>query len=407
MPFEIVMPSLGQTTNEVEIIKWLKKEGGPVQQGEPLLEVMTDKANVEVESWASGVLRRILFGEGQKVPSGEVIAIVTAAGEEWSEAVEVAAPRAKAPAPLVERPQAVVKGRPGRVRASPLARKMAAEKGIDLATVTGTGPGGAVTKEDVLRIAAPTAPVAAVRPEEAPLGRLVPLTSMRRAIGRRMVESKTTIPHFYVGLEVDMSEAVKLRQTLNPQLERRGQAAISPTDILIAAAATTLIEFPQVNVRLEEEGIRWIDDVNIGLAVALEEGLIVPVIKRAHTKSLIQIAQERKDLVERARDNRLRADELMGGTFTISNMGVYGVDSFAAIINPPESAILALGRIADRAVAVEGQVVVRPMMTMVLSVDHRLLDGATAAAFLCRLKEIIEGPQALLITPPLGGGCVS
>ncbi|MFB0545391.1 MAG: dihydrolipoamide acetyltransferase family protein, partial [Anaerolineae bacterium] len=270
MPFEIVMPSLGQTTNEVEIIKWLKKEGEPVQQGEPLLEVMTDKANVEVESWASGVLRRILFGEGQKVPSGEVIAIVTAAGEEWSEAMEVAAPRAEAPAPLAERPQAVVKGRPGRVRASPLARKIAAEKGIDLATVTGTGPGGVVTKEDVLRIAAPTAPAAAVRPEEAPLGRLVPLTSMRRAIGRRMVESKTTIPHFYVGLEVDMSEAVKLRQTLNPQLERRGQAAISPTDILIAAAATTLIEFPQVNVRLEEEGIRWIDDVNIGLAVALE-----------------------------------------------------------------------------------------------------------------------------------------
>lgn len=396
MPFEIVMPRLGQITDEMEIIRWLKAEGEPVHRGEPLLEVLTDKATVEVESWADGVLRRISFKAGEKVASGTVIAIVTAPDEEWTPTEEETRFLSKS---LVSRGAKKPPTRKRkRVKASPLAKKLAAEKGIDLTTVTGSGPGGAITKEDVLKAAAVT--------EEAPPGRLLPLTAMRRAIGRRMVESKTTIPHFYVSLEVDMSEAVRLRQALNEALEKRGQPEIkiSPTDILIAAVAAALTEIPQVNARLEEEGIRLLEEINVGLAVSLAEGLIAPVIRAAHTKSLLQIARERAEMVARARAGRLRADELVEGSFTISNMGGYGVDSFAAIINPPQSAILAVGRIADRPAVVEGQIVIRPMMTMTLSIDHRLLDGALAATFLHRLKEIIERPQALLIDITRFGG---
>ncbi len=415
MPFEIIMPRLGQITDEVEIIRWLKAEGEAVYKGDPLLEVLTDKATVEVESWAAGVLRRTFFKAGEKVPCGQVIAIITAPDEEWTPPEEETRFLLKN---LVSRGAKKPPTRK-RVKASPLAKKLAAEKGVDLSALTGSGPGGAISKEDVLKAAA----VAEAVPAEAPAGRLLPLTSMRRAIGRRLVESKTTIPHFYVSLEADMSEAVKLRQALNEALEKRGQHTrirvtddtdspltgmgtsvkseteirISFSDILIAAVAAALTEFPQVNARLEEEGIRLLEEVNIGLAVSLEEGLMAPVIKAAHTKSVLQIARERKEVVARARAGRLRADELSEGSFTISNMGGYGVDSFAAIINPPQSAILAVGRIADRPLVVEGQIVVRPMMTMTLSTDHRLLDGALAATFLHRLKEIIERPQALLI----------
>ncbi len=422
MPFEIVMPRLGQITDEMEIIRWLKAEGEPIQRGEPLLEVLTDKATVEVEAWASGVLRRILFEAGEKVASGTMIAIITAPDEEWTP-LEMEEKVERKPVPASPPAKKPPTGK--RVKASPLAKKLAAEKGVDLTTLTGSGPGGAITKEDVLKAAVVAAEVSA----EVPPGRLLPLTSMRRAIGHRMVESKTTIPHFYLSLEVDMSEAVKLRQALNEALEKRGQhtrirvtddtdspltgmgtsvksetkicVSISPTDILIAAVAAALVEFPQVNARLEEEGLRLLEEVNVGLAVSIgqgmEAGLIAPVIKAAHTKSLLQIARERQEVTARARAGRLRADELAEGSFTISNMGSYGVDSFAAIINPPQSAILAVGRIADRPVVVEGQVAVRPTMTMTLSVDHRLLDGALAATFLHRLKEIIERPQALLI----------
>ncbi|MGQ9625343.1 MAG: dihydrolipoamide acetyltransferase family protein [Anaerolineae bacterium] len=391
MPFEITMPHMGQTTAELEIVRWLKKEGEYVKAGEPILEVMTDKARVEVESWAEGTVQSILFPEGEKVEAGTVIALI--AGPEEMAAPAAAESQAK-------------------LKVSPRARKLAAEHGIDLRTLKGSGTDGAIierdvlaaivppefkatpTKEDVLRAEKEEAITLVPSPTQP--GRLMPLTAMRRAIAERMVQSKQTIPHFYVYVDVDMSEVMRLRQALNPALVRKGRIELSPTDFLIRAVASALVEFPQVNVRWEE-GILWLEEINIGLAVALEEGLIVPVLRRVERKSLLEIAKMRKDLVERAHTGRLRAEELTDSTFTISNMGIYGIDGFLAIINPPESAILAVGQIAERATVADGQLAIRPMVTLTLSVDHRLLDGATAATFLHRIKEILESPETMLI----------
>jgi len=405
MVTEVVMPKLGETMDRGKIVRWLKREGERVERGEPILEIETDKATLEVESRSSGILRKILAQEGEVVPITKTIAYLGEEGEPLPlEAVSKAAPTVaevkEAEAKMEEAP----KVKPAvEVKASPLAKKIAEEKGVDLTLVTGTGPGGRITKEDVLSYLAskPAAP-AVPAPIPVPLApseefEIVPLSSMRRAIGKKMAYSKASIPHFYIGTEVDMTEAAKMRQSLIPTIESKTGVRLSFTHILIKAVAMALEEFPRINAVYDGENIKLSRDINIGIAVGLEEGLIVPVLKRANTVDLVRIASEADKLVARAREKRLREDEFVGGTFTISNLGAFDVDSFIAIINPPETAILAVGRIKEKPAVAGGNVTARSMMTVTLSADHRVLDGVTAAKFLQRVKALLETPHNLLL----------
>ncbi|RJS80151.1 2-oxo acid dehydrogenase subunit E2 [Candidatus Bathyarchaeota archaeon] len=403
MVVEVIMPKLGQTMEKGKIVKWLKKEGERVEKGEPLLEIETDKTTLEVEARGSGILRKILAREGEVVPVTKTIGYIAEEGEPLPEeaAPEATAPTPtptpKAEAPSVEKPKATV-----RIKASPLAKKIAKEKGVDLTQVTGTGPGGRITKEDVLRYlaskaaaVAPAPPMPVAKPAEEV--HVIPMTSMRKAIARKMVYSKTNIPHFYISTEVDMTEAVKMRQSLISTIEAKTGVRLSFTHMLVKAAAMALKEFPQINAVYDGENIKLLGDINIGIAVGLEDGLIVPVLKNADKMSLIQIASEASRLIASAREKRLREDEFVGGTFTISNLGAFDVDSFIAIINPPETAILAVGRIKEKPAVVDNKIEIRKMMTLTLSADHRVVDGVLAAKFLQRVKALLEAPYNLLL----------
>jgi pyruvate dehydrogenase E2 component (dihydrolipoamide acetyltransferase) len=400
MIVEIIMPKLGQTMEEGKIIKWLKKEGERVEKGEPLIEIETDKTILEVEARGSGVLRKILAGEDDVVPVTKTIGYIAEEGEAIPEEA-APIPAATIPAatavetPSIERP----KGKTVRIKASPLAKKMAEEKGIDLSRVIGTGPGGRITKDDVLTHLATKSvgvtPTLAPTPTEEP--KVIAMSSMRKAIAKKMVYSKTNIPHFYVSTEVDMTEAARMRQSLIPEVEAKTGDRLSFTHVLIESVAMALKEFPQINAIYDNENIKLVKNINIGIAVGLEEGLIVPVLKAADKMDLIQIASEASRLVSKAREKRLREDEFVGGTFTISNMGAFDVDSFIAIINPPETAILAVGRTKEKPAVVEGRIQVRKMMTITLSADHRIVDGVLAARFLQRIKAILEAPCNLLL----------
>jgi len=413
---EIVMPKLGETMEKGKIIRWLKKEGEKVNRGEPLLEVETDKATLEVEARASGTLRKILAQEGEVIPVTRTIAFIGEEYEALPEAVE-APPKPTPPAVKAEAAEAKVdeatKAEAAlRVKASPLARKIAAEKGVDLANVTGTGPGGRITQEDVLNYLTSKAAVPAVAKtivEAPPLQpappvialaegfEVIPMSSMRKAIAKRMTYSKTSIPHFYINTEVDMTEAVKMRQNLIPAIEAKAKVRLSFTHLLIKAVAIAIREFPRVNATYDGDNIKQLKEINIGIAVGLEEGLIVPVLKRPDQMDLAQIASQADRLVARAREKKLREDEFMGGTFTITNLGLFEVDTFTAIINPPEAAILAVGRIKEKPAVVNGQITVRNMMNLTLSADHRILDGVIAAQFLQRVKALLEAPCNLLL----------
>jgi len=405
MVTEIIMPKMGQTMEKGKIIKWLKKEGEEVQKGEPLLEIETDKTTIEVEARDSGIVR-ILAQEGEEVPIATTIGYILKEGESIPEEAPKPKPTAEAAKEAVlERPK-VEKAKPAamkRIKASPLARRIAEERGIDLTQVQGTGPGGRITKEDVLayleRMAgAPSAEEVSVEPA-LPEYEIVPMSSMRRAIARKMVESKTHVPHFYVSVQVDMTEAVKLRESLIPIFEAEKGVRLSFTHLFIKAVAMALEKYPQLNATVEDEEVRVWKDVNIGIAVSLEDGLIVPVLRGANKLDLFEIASQVSDLIARAREKRLKEDEFSGGTFTISNMGALDVESFIAIINIPEVAILATGRIADKPAVVDGQLAIRKMMTMTLSVDHRAVDGVTAAKFLQEIKKLLETPHLLLLRP--------
>jgi len=401
MVVEIIMPKLGQTMEKGTIVEWLKKEGDRVEKGEPILVIETDKATLEVEARGSGILRKILAREGEVVPVTKVIGYIAEEGEPLPETVAPAPtpPTPKSEATSMEKPKATM-----RIKASPLAKKIAKEKGVDLTQVTGTGPGGRITKEDVLRYLAskpvvapahPPLPTPTTKPAEE--FKVIPITSMRKAIARKMAYSKTNIPHFYISTEVDMTEAVKMRQSLIPTIEAKTGVRLSITHMLIRAVAMALKEFPQINAVYDEDNIKLLRDINIGIAVGLEDGLIVPVLKNADKMDLVQIASEASRLINSAREKKLREDEFVGGTFTISNLGALDVDSFIAIINPPETAILAVGKIKDKPVAVENRIEIRKMMTMTLSADHRVIDGVLAAKFLQRIKAILEAPYNLLL----------
>jgi pyruvate dehydrogenase E2 component (dihydrolipoyllysine-residue acetyltransferase) len=378
------------------IVRWLKSEGDTVEKGEPLYELDTDKVTQEVEADASGVLLKILAGEGEEIEVGKRIAVIGEEGEEVSAEAE--------PAPKAEEPAKVPKPEPlpaerieaprepsradGRIKASPLARRIARERSIDLATLTGTGPDGRIVAEDVERAAAAPAPAhapAAAAPLEA---EVVPLTSLRKTIARRLTEAWEA-PAFQISMSADMTRAQELHDRLREQ-------GVSVTDILTKLAAVALLRHREVNAHFADDELRIFPNAHIGLAVATERGLIVPVQREVERKPLVQIAAERKELVQRTREGKLSQEDLDGGTFTISNLGMYGVEIFTAVLNPPQAAILAVGAIEEKPVVENGDVVARPLMAMTLTCDHRAVDGAKAAEFLRELKTLLEEPGLAL-----------
>lgn len=364
---EVIMPKLGQTMEEGIIEKWRKKEGEKVEKGDILLDITTDKATLEVESYASGILRKIIHCEGETVPVSQVIAYI---GEEDDDV------------PVIESTS-------GRMKASPAARRIARENKIDLSLIKGTGPGGRIVEKDV-------AEFMGKKGGGSKAGR--PLSGIRRIISERMSRSKREIPHYYLSASIDMKDVIRIRKEFNQKFKDR-DLKVSYNDFLIKAAGIAVKEFPSFNMYLEDNLIKERDSINIGLAVSIPEGIIVPVIRNADKLSFFEIVKERQGLVEKARTNKLTPDEYSGGSFTISNLGAYEIESFCAIINPPESAILAVGSIADTPAVVNGEISIRPVMKVTLSLDHRIIDGAIGAQFLQRIKELVETPENIC-----GGG---
>jgi len=362
MATNVIMPALGMAQDTGTVLRWLKRDGEAVVQGETLLEIETDKATVELEAPASGVLTEVSAAEGETVPVGTVIAKILAPEE-------VSAPQ-----------PAAVPALGGRVPASPKARRRAAESGIDLASVRGSGPGGAVLATDLPEAQAPAADVT------------LTLSTAWRLMAERTAASWAAAPHIFLMRDVRADRLATWRAAS----QRRVEVEITYTDLLIRLVAAALRRHPRLCARWDQGRLVAGDGVHIGIAVATEDGLVVPVVRDADRLLLADIARRRSDLVSRAREHRLRPDDLAGGTFTISNLGMYTVDAFCAIINPPQAAILAVGRIADRVVPVDGRPEVRPTLTLCLSCDHRVVDGARGAQFLDTLGDLIEEPAGLL-----------
>ena len=415
---KVVMPKLSEAMETGKLIKWIKKEGDRVSGGDILAEVETDKADVEMEAFGAGVLRKVLVKEGDVVPVGSLIAVIAEPATVAPAASAVGMSSAPAMAPATSaptaQPVAPVPSEGGRIKASPLARKIAAQSGVDLKLVQGTGPGGRVVRQDVeaasiegagSRAVATPAPAHAT-PARATPSQLAaaaqlgpeyedhPLSQMRAIIAKRMPMSKAPVPHFYVSSEVAMDRAWELREELNG-LE--GQPKISVNDFVVRACALALLQHPGVNASFQGESIRVFHRAHIGIAVALEEGLITPVLRDVHVKSLSQIAVESRDLAERARHRKLRAQEMSGATFSISNLGMYDVTEFSAIINPPEGAILAVGTVRRVPVVEESGLGVGRRMMLTISCDHRVMDGAMGARFLQDVKRLLEEPLRLLV----------
>ncbi|MBI3953091.1 MAG: 2-oxo acid dehydrogenase subunit E2 [Chloroflexi bacterium] len=399
MATEVIMPQMGFDMKEGKVVRWLKKVGDPVARDEPLAEIETDKAVVELEAFAAGVLRQVIVEEGTTVPVGEVIGVIAGAEEPLPERRAQGAPAAAAkPGPAA--PAALPAASTGaaaaeRAKASPLARRLAEERGVDLAQVKGTGPGGRITERDVEAQAASLPAATPVAPSPATPGR-EELTRMRQAIARRMVQSKREIPHFYLSTDVDMTEALRLRKELNDAAQE-GDPKITVNDVVLKAVARALRQHPRFNASFAGDHIQLHPAIHLGMAIALPDGLIAPAVLDCQDKSLAQIAAATKDLIERARNGVLRADEYTAATFNVSNLGPYGIDAFVAIVTYPQAASLAAGSVQDKPVVRDGQVVVRQMMTATLSVDHRVNDGATAAQFLKQVKDLLEKPVGLLL----------
>jgi pyruvate dehydrogenase E2 component (dihydrolipoamide acetyltransferase) len=456
----IEMPKMGDTMEEGKILRWIKHEGDQVKKGESLAEVETDKVNIEIESFASGILRKILVPEGDSAPIGAGIALVGAPDEPLPEnAVSNGAGKSalagtqgqydgKTPAPsasvshqatmtiansVAPQPvpaamintQAPSTGESGRIFISPIARRLAEEHHIDYSYIRGTGPNGRIIKMDIEAAVAQAArqPIAAIasqpaaspvtaapapavpfQPEQTPAaidtGEVVeiPLTSMRRTIAKRLSQSMQTAPHFYVTSVIDTGKLADLRQQINAYAANDSEPIkVSFNDLIIKAVARALVRMPQVNISFAEDRLIQKKSVHIGMAVALEQGLIVPVLHNVDRQGILDIARESQRLVEAARTGKLRPEDLSGGTFTVSNLGMFDVESFTAVINPPEAAILAIGSITPTPVVVDGQVVVRNRMKVTLSSDHRAIDGATAARFLQEVKRLLEEPFGLLL----------
>jgi len=421
MPSYIEMPKLSDTMTEGTLVKWCKQKGDKIAAGDILAEIETDKATMEMESFDDGILSEIYVPAGEKVAIGQRIAMLLAPGESAPAAGSAPeAPRAAAqPAAAAQTaapaqpPAAAATGNGGsRVKASPLARKIAAEKGIDLARVSGSGPSGRIVQRDVLgaqaaparpAASAPGAPAAAAPAPIAatPAGQgdqRIMLTGMRRAIAERLLASKTQIPHFYLNIEVDTSELMRLRAEVNADAEKAGEAKLTINDFVLKAAITAAACVPKVNASFAGDAIIQYASINLAVAVAVEEGLVTPVLRDAGKKSLREISELVKDLATRARTKKLKPEEYQGGTFTVSNLGSYGIESFSAIINPPQAMILAIGAIVKKPVVnAAGQVVAGQRMAIGLSADHRVVDGAIGAEYLAELRRFIENPALMLI----------
>ena len=383
------MPALGMAQETGRLVNWLRTEGESVTKGEPLMEVETDKALVEIEAPATGILANVSAVVGDEVPVGQAIAVILAPGEAPTERLSPVSPTAPTPdiLPLQVPPSTMpIEGETRRIPASPAARRLAKEKGIDLASLTGTGAEGAIVAQDVLAAEGQTSPPAGAVPR---IREIVPLSAMRRIIAERMTRSKQTAPHFYVGMDVDMTGVDKRRAEAK---EKRYKVVPSINDFILWACAQALRDFPSLNSTLTDQGVQILSDINIGMVVAIEDGLVAPVIRNADRLNLEQLATQREELVEKAQRKNLFPLDYEGGTFTVSNLGMFGVDRFVAIINPPQCAILAVGQVAPRAVPHGNGIGVRSMMTMTLSADHRIVDGVIAARFLQEVKALLEGP---------------
>jgi pyruvate dehydrogenase E2 component (dihydrolipoamide acetyltransferase) len=398
MPTVVIMPKLGLTMTEGSIEKWLKQEGDRVNKGEPLVEIITEKLNFQYEAPVSGILRKILHTEGETVQVSTPIAILAEEGE-ITQGVELIQPASPEVIQRVEIPVREAKKPPRRIIASPIARRIAQEKGLDLANLEGTGPGGRIIKKDVLQAAEKIVPdmTQTLPSPPAPSGKTIPLKGLRRVIAKRMVESFQNIPHFYLSIEVDMNASLSLLEKLREEVEKRSKARLTLTDILVKVVASGLRDHPIMNSRIEGEQILLLEDINIGVAIALEDGLIVPVLRQTDRKSLTEIAVTIRALTQKAKEGKLSLDEVGGGTFTLSNMGMLGIDKFNAIINPPECSIIGVGRTVKKPVVYGEEIQIRPMSWFSLSSDHRIVDGATAAQFLTHIKKIVEDPSFLLI----------
>ncbi len=431
MATEVIMPKVDMVMDTGTFVEWLKQEGDRVEKGEPLFVVLTDKANIEIEAPASGILAGVTAKPDDVIPVTEIIAYILEPGEalptEAKALPEAAATIvAGAPTEIVSQPEPVAAevapvSKPlsdGKVRATPAARHVAAELGLDLALVPGSGPRGRIHKANVLAFAEQQAaarveavespkpetvspPAATVPTVEIPLPdarrkEVIPLAGPRKIIAERLAYSAFTAPHITLSLRVDMSEATRLRGRVQELIQQKTGRKLSFTAIIARAVAAILPRHPYLNASLHGEEIIIWDEVHLGIATSLEDYLIVPVISEAQSKSLEQIVSTMGDLVERARAKRLTPAEMSGSTFTISNLGMFGIESFTAIINPPETAILAVGKIVDTPVGVEGGIELRPVMNMALSADHRVVDGAAAARFLAELKKTLENPYLLI-----------
>jgi pyruvate dehydrogenase E2 component (dihydrolipoamide acetyltransferase) len=405
MPTEVRMPKLGMAMKKGKVKSWLVAEGGTVEKGSPLLEIMTDKINAVVEAPASGVLGRVLAAANSELPVGALLGLIGEPGEALN-VPEGAAPTAAATAPPSTTPGAAstagaaeAPAPGGEVLASPAARRRARDLGIDIALVPPAAPGKRITTDDVEAFAAASPPPVAAEPAvalepsvaEAPAGEAVPFEGIRRVVAEHLHESLQTMAQVTVSREAEVSGLVSRRGRLAPGFEEATGLRLTYTDLLVETVARLLPEHRMLNATLEGDCIRIFDAVHMGIAVALEDGLIVPVIRDAHTRSLVDIARDRTELAAKAQSGALGLDEIQGGTFTISNLGSVGADSFTPIVNPPQCAILGVGRIVEKAIVVEGEVRVRPTMWLSLTFDHRLVDGAPAARFLQALADRLVG----------------
>jgi pyruvate dehydrogenase E2 component (dihydrolipoamide acetyltransferase) len=403
MAHSIVMPALEMAQETGKLLSWRKKEGDAIAKGEPLLDVETDKAVVEIESPADGILAGVKAHAGDVIPVGQTIAWIVNSGEKPPEEESTSASGrrmdtkpAPAAAAAVNTSAAVAAAPASNARISPKARRLAREHGVDLSRVRGTGNEGEIQAEDILAfVASPDSHAAAPRASETPQAEAratQTLTQVARLMAERTTQSWTTAPHFFVSREIDAGALLSAREKFGPTIEKEHGVRLSHTDLLIAAVASTLEKHPLVNASWTGDGIRLHPEINIGIAMAVEDGVVAPAISGANTKKLGELAIMRRDLTDRARGGKLRPADITGATFTISNLGMYKVDAFTAIIVAPQAAILAVGRISDRVVPVDGKPGIRPMMTLTLSCDHRVFDGARAALFLNDLTASIVEP---------------
>jgi len=397
MAMQVLMPKIGLTMVEGKIVEWKKKEGDWVEKGEILFIFETEKVTIEVEAPESGVLVKILVKVEETVPVGAVVGLLL---PKEGELLEVPAEKKEIPYPRKEaHPLQFRTSPPGRVRATPLAKKMSKEKGLDLKQIAGSGMGGRVRKTDVERAfrrqlpSPPPEPVGAQRGEK---GKLIKMTGMRRIIAQKMLASKIETAQIYMSNTINATKILESRERLLPVVDERVGVHLTITDILMKITAAAISLHPIMNTRWTPDGILWLDDIHMGMAMALEEGLIVPVIQDIGKKSVAEVAQARAELVEKGRKGKLIPDDMKGSTFTFSSLGMYGIEEFCPIINQPESAILGVGAILDKPVVINKEVVVRPMMKVTLSYDHRVIDGARAAEFMKTLKESMEDPILIL-----------